>query len=75
MVAKPGTSLRTSPSATPAPGPRDRLWVLGGIGVAVAAALGLYVVIGAPGLPDQAYERRVDQWATELDTLLSGWKA
>lgn len=61
--------LAQGDAATPAPGPRDRLWVLGGIGVAVAAALGLYVVIGAPGLPDQAYERRVDQWATELDTL------
>jgi cytochrome c-type biogenesis protein CcmH/NrfG len=27
------------------------------------------IVVGAPGLPDQAYERRVDQWAGELDTL------
>lgn len=50
-------------------GPRDRLWVLGGIGATASAALGLYVVLGAPGLPDQAYERRVDQWATELDAL------
>lgn len=50
-------------------GPRDRLWVLGGIGATALAALGLYAVLGAPGLPDQAWERRVDQWATELDTL------
>jgi cytochrome c-type biogenesis protein CcmH len=56
-------------AAAPVSGPRDRLWVLGGIGAAVAGTLGLYVVVGAPGLPDQAYERRVDQWATELDTL------
>lgn len=50
-------------------GANDRFWVLGGIGVAVAAAVGLYLAIGAPGLPDQAYERRVDEWATQLDTL------
>jgi cytochrome c-type biogenesis protein CcmH len=50
-------------------GPRDRLWVLGGIGATALTALGLYVVLGAPGLPDQAYERRVDEWATQLDTL------
>ncbi|HYC97377.1 c-type cytochrome biogenesis protein CcmI [Brevundimonas sp.] len=52
-----------------AAGAHDRFWVLGGIGVAVAAAVGLYAVVGAPGLPDQAYERRVDDWATQLDTL------
>ncbi|MDO9077632.1 MAG: c-type cytochrome biogenesis protein CcmI [Brevundimonas sp.] len=50
-------------------GTRDRLWVLGGLAVTAAAALGLYSVIGAPGLEDQAYERRVDQWTTELETL------
>lgn len=51
------------------PGANDRFWVLGGVGVAVAAAVGLYMAVGAPGLPDQAYERRVDDWATQLDTL------
>ncbi|MGZ9099334.1 MAG: c-type cytochrome biogenesis protein CcmI [Brevundimonas sp.] len=50
-------------------GAHDRWWVLGGIGGTALAALGLYALLGAPGLPDQAYERRVDQWATELDTL------
>jgi cytochrome c-type biogenesis protein CcmH len=50
-------------------GTRDRYWVLVGLGAMAAAALGLYAVIGAPGLPDQSYERRVDQWATELETL------
>ena len=56
--------------AEPAPArPRDRVWVLGGTAATVIAALGLYGAIGTPGLPDQAYERRVDQWAGELETL------
>ena len=50
-------------------GPKDRFWVLAGVGIAAVGALGLYAVSGTPGLPDQAYESRVDQWATELDTL------
>nr|MBB5292417.1 cytochrome c-type biogenesis protein CcmH [Brevundimonas basaltis] len=50
-------------------GGRDRVWVLGGVMTAVAAALGLYLLIAAPGLPDQSYERRVEEWATRLDTL------
>lgn len=56
---------------TPAPKTdrRDRLWVLGGIAAATAAALGLYILTGSPGLPDQAYQRRVDDWSTRLETL------
>ena len=50
-------------------GTKDRFWVLGGLAATAAAALGLYALVATPGLPDQAYERRVDQWATELDTL------
>lgn len=50
-------------------GPGDRLIVLAGLVTAAVASLGLYVLAGSPGLADQAYERRVDQWATELDTL------
>ena len=50
-------------------GPRDRFWVLAGLALTAAATLGLYALVGAPGLPDQAYERRVDQWTTELETL------
>ena len=50
-------------------GRKDRLWVLGGIGAAVVAAVGVYTAVGAPGLPDQAYDSRVDQWATQLDAL------
>lgn len=50
-------------------GAQDRFWVLGGVAVVVAGAVGLYMAVGAPGLPDQAWERRVDEWATQLDTL------
>ncbi|KQY80412.1 c-type cytochrome biogenesis protein CcmI [Brevundimonas sp. Root1423] len=50
-------------------GPRDRFLVLAGIGVTAAATLGVYALYGAPGLPDQAYERRVDEWTNDLDTL------
>lgn len=50
-------------------GSRDRLWVLAGLAAAAAAALALYALVATPGLPDQAYEARVDQWLTELDTL------
>lgn len=50
-------------------GRHDRLWVLGGVAATTAGALALYVGTASPGLPDQAYERRVDQWASELDTL------
>ncbi|HYC75274.1 c-type cytochrome biogenesis protein CcmI [Brevundimonas sp.] len=50
-------------------GPQDRVWVLGGIFAAVAATVGLYMMVGGSGRPDQPYERRVDEWATRLDTL------
>lgn len=56
-------------AAPVAPAPHDRFWVLGGVVAAVAGAVGLYLAVGAPGLPDQTYERRVDEWATRLDTL------
>jgi len=59
-------SRETAPVAA---GPRDRLWVLAGLAATALATLGLYIGLGAPGLPDQAYERRVDQWTTELETL------
>lgn len=50
-------------------GPADRFWVLAALAATAAATLGLYALIATPGLPDQAYEDRVDQWLTELDTL------
>lgn len=55
--------------AAPVAGPRDRFWVLGGAAATVVCALGLYVATGAPGLADQPYERRVDEWSTRLETL------
>lgn len=54
---------------TPRIGSRDRVVVLGGLIVAVAATLGLYLVFGSPGLSDQAYERRVDEWSESVETL------
>lgn len=50
-------------------GRNDRFLVLAGVGAAAAATLGLYAVSGTPGLPDQAFERRVDAWMTDLDRL------
>lgn len=50
--------------------PADRVWVLGGLGLAAAGALGLYAVFGTAGLPDQAYERRVDEWAATPPEML-----
>ena len=41
-------------------GPADRLWVLAALAATAAATLGLYVLVATPGLPDQAYEDRVD---------------
>ncbi|WP_420471836.1 c-type cytochrome biogenesis protein CcmI [Brevundimonas sp. FT23042] len=50
-------------------GAKDRVLVLAGAGVAVAGALGLYLLVGTSGLPDQPYERRIDEWATLSDPL------
>lgn len=50
-------------------GRNDGRWVLGSIAATGAVALGIYAVFGAPDLPDQAYERRVDAWSNSLDTL------
>ena len=48
---------------------RDRRWVLGGVVAAIAGALGLYVLTGAPGLPDQPYEKRVLEWGQSQEPL------
>lgn len=50
-------------------GARDRYWVLGGVGAASLGALGLYAAIGSTGLPDQGWEGRVDEWASQTETL------
>ena len=50
-------------------GRHDGRWVLAGMAATGVAALALYAALGAPGVPDQGFESRVDQWATQLDTL------
>lgn len=50
-------------------GPRDRTIALGGLVATAAAALGLYFLVGEPGLPDRPYERRIDEWAATPETL------
>lgn len=50
-------------------GPRDGLWVLGGVGVTAALALGLYMVFGAAGYGDQPYQKRVAEWAANPQGL------
>jgi|GEM_PF-215509 len=61
--------VEVSEAVSAATGGRDRLWVTGGIAVTVLGALGLYFVIAAPGLPDQGFESRVNEWATHPETL------
>ncbi|MFC5373144.1 c-type cytochrome biogenesis protein CcmI [Brevundimonas faecalis] len=53
----------------PLAGPKDRVWVLAGIGATAIVSLGLYWFAGAPGMADQAYETRVRDWASSPDTL------
>lgn len=69
--AEAGRRLLTGQALSPVarPGPRDRIWVAVSIAITVSAGLGLYVATGAPGLGDQAYEDRVDQWSQSLETL------
>ena len=45
-------------------GRHDRKWVLVGVGLVVVSTLGLYFLKGTPGLPDQGFESRIDEWAT-----------
>ena len=54
---------------TPVVGAKDRLWVLGGIGLTAAVSLALYLGLAAPGMADQAYETRVRDWAASPETL------
>lgn len=58
---------RTARTAAPRAG--DRFWVLGGAGLTAAAALAVYVGVGAPGLADQPFARRVEDWAARPQTL------
>lgn len=70
--AEAGRRLLAETAAGPRPpvaGRGDRPVVLGAVLVCVAATLGLYLATGSPGLPDQGFERRVDEWATRPETL------
>ena len=68
--AEAGRRILNARTATaPVIGVRDRAWVLGGIGLTAAASLGLYMATGAPGTPDQPFERRVAEWASRPGTL------
>lgn len=58
-----------APDADPVVGPGDRTLALGSLVVTAAVALGLYMVIGRPGLADEPYERRIDEWAASAETL------
>lgn len=62
--------LAATPDAGARPvDPAQGRWVLAGLALTATAALGVYWITGAPGMADQAYERRVDQWAGALETL------
>lgn len=66
--------LNTAPDAFPDAalargGGRERLWITGGVAAAVLGALGLYFIVASPGLPDQGFERRVDEWASRPESL------
>lgn len=50
-------------------GSRDRMTVLVGIGLTAVLALGLYLGLGRPGLPDQPYQERVANWAANPSGL------
>jgi cytochrome c-type biogenesis protein CcmH len=69
--AEAGRRLLTGGASDGAPkvGRRDRTLVLAALVAVVVATLGLYFAIGEPGLPDQSYERRVDEWAQSPETL------
>lgn len=47
----------------------DRIQVVAGVGLTAALTLGLYILTGAPGMADQPYERRIDDWASRPMTL------
>jgi cytochrome c-type biogenesis protein CcmH len=68
--AEAARRLLSAPSeAEPVARPSDRLWVLGALAAAALIAAALYGATGRPGLADQPFERRVDDWSTRLETL------
>ena len=61
-------AMRAAPTAIVA-GRDDGRWVLLGLGVTAAAALGLYALVGKPGMGDQTYEKRVEAWGGSTEPL------
>ena len=51
---KPGEAWTSGPAARPV--------LIAAVLIAPALALGLYLAVGAPGVPDQPYEKRLTQW-------------
>lgn len=72
--AEAGRRLLSASRAAPAPVSRagDARWVAAGLAAAVLAAGGLYLWLGRPGLPDQPFERRVDDWSERPQSLEPG---
>jgi len=64
-------ATRTAPVVVAA-GRNDRRWVLLGLGLTAAAALGLYALVGKPGMGDQTYEKRVEAWGGSTEPLEPG---
>jgi len=57
LLAEPGTRAPETAGA--------RLWPLAAAGAAALAALGLYLWLGSPGMPDQPFKARMAQWRAE----------
>jgi cytochrome c-type biogenesis protein CcmH len=58
-----------APAAAAGPSTFDRRLTLAGAALAPVLALGLYLVVGAPGYADQPFSRRIAQWRAHTDTL------
>jgi cytochrome c-type biogenesis protein CcmH len=58
-----------APQAPIVVGSRDREITLGALVATAAVTLGLYFMMGSPGLGDQPYERRIDEWANQAEML------
>jgi len=51
-----------APAAAWTPGPKARTGVLAAVVLAPAAALGIYLTLGSPGMPDQPFAVRMKGW-------------
>lgn len=60
---------RSETPSAPRAGLNDRRILAGVVVLGVAATLGLYYTVGAPGFPDQPYAVRVETWANSTEPL------